>query len=301
MKGGAIEIIQINDKVKQFKDKERMNNCSDTQKYMVINRKCNNVGYTGEVVEINNIYRLKKSIDYISDYIYCIEYYRELDNTIDKRKKYQNIRAVSINTKNKRRRKMKTAKLMEILGEEFKSITLGNFKSKYGFEIETNRSEKIDAIQKWIEKFDKTPERRRKCDGMYNGIFVLNLDYNTFVMVHGKSIMDSDNKNDSLYIYIFGKKAKKYYEELTNYLKDKETNCLYDYVVSKWDEEYSNCVRKESVLRSFDSLFLDQHVKDKIIDHIDNFISNEKLYKDKNLLIKLVSCYMENREQVNLR
>ena len=136
-----------------------MNNCSDSFEYFTINNKCDNsyypdilINFTDSVMYINHKCIIQKRIDY-----------NETKTILEASNNYYCKAQEPFKTyKRKGERKMETVKITEILGKEFKSLTTGNFKSKYGFEFETNKYDKIMLIQKWIEKFDKKSERRRK-------------------------------------------------------------------------------------------------------------------------------------------
>lgn len=99
---------------------------------------------------------------------------------------------------------------------------------------------------------------------------------------------------ENINIYIFGKKAMKYLNELNKALKAITNEVLYNYNVTGATDTNRDGSQRETVnvlmssmkTRKIDTLYFDGDVKDQIISHIDNFLNSEKIYTDKDLPFK---------------
>lgn len=135
-----------------------------------------------------------------------------------------------------------------------------------------------------------------------NKEFLIKLDKGTFAWISSMDqfhkysdaifINNSNNGEDKpagfedMTIYIFGKKMRKYSAELaglTNAVVD--DLCQYIVMGGKEKNEYS-ITAKEINPRPLDSLFFDNDIKKKITNHIDKWLENESLYRDRSLLFK---------------
>ena len=183
-------------------------------------------------------------------------------------------------------------------------------KERYGFGLKISRadygSKCIDEVNEWIKSYD--PKFKERLEGpketcLRNTDFIINLDTNTFVSVivgtskiddisflkaiAGRDNSSSANSDYDIKLYIFGKKAKKYSEEINNILKEYAKDKLYMYSVSGGtDNEEFNSIISDMHLRSMNTLFFDNSVKEKVIAHIQSFLDNREIYEKRDLLYK---------------
>lgn len=191
-------------------------------------------------------------------------------------------------------------------------ITTKSIKGRYGFSFNVTSSGMgslaIEKINKWIKKYDpKYNERVNEMNpNLHDTTFIVPLETNTFLFVSaGRSdyntaevirYMMSDNKGNygssstDLFLYIFGKKAKKYKNEV-DYELSKIASSLYVYNVSGGSNERGgrdefNSIVSDMHQRQIDTLFFDKGVKESIVNHIDQFLANSYIYKERDLLYK---------------
>ena len=183
-------------------------------------------------------------------------------------------------------------------------------KERYGFGLKISRadygSKCIDEVNEWIKSYD--PKFKERLEGpketcLRNTDFIINLDTNTFASVivgtskiddisflkaiAGRDNSSSTNSDYDIKLYIFGKKAKKYSEEINNILKEYAKDKLYMYSVSGGtDNEEFNSIISDMHLRSMNTLFFDNSVKEKVIAHIQSFLDNREIYEKRDLLYK---------------
>ena len=186
-------------------------------------------------------------------------------------------------------------------------------KNKLGIEFNFTASEMGKAF-KWIElhdpKFDKhvsnpqsildpEKEKERKQKYIVDKKFIVKLEDATFFYVDAgpSRYFDNGNSNEDvpkhLYIYIFGKKMLKYAKTLAKEINDNTSEYLTNYKVSGGrsrgggeDDLYFEVISSDLHTRPMNTLFFDDDVKDRIIAHLDKFLSNEKVYKDRSLMYK---------------
>ena len=134
--------------------------------------------------------------------------------------------------------------------------------------------------------------------------FVIKLEKDTYAYINaGPSRYEKTNtENDRsencptyLHIYIFGKHMIKYAKELAYMLRNNTSEYLTNYKVSgskrssddnSREQVAFNVVSSDLHTRPLDTLFFDDNVSSKITDHVDKFLSNETIYKDRSLLYK---------------
>lgn len=134
--------------------------------------------------------------------------------------------------------------------------------------------------------------------------FIIKLEKDTYAYINaGPSRYEKTNtENDRsencptyLYIYIFGKHMIKYAKELAYMLRNNTSEYLTNYKVSgskrssddnSREQVVFNVVSSDLHTRPLDTLFFDDNASSKITDHIDKFLSNETIYKDRSLLYK---------------
>lgn len=189
---------------------------------------------------------------------------------------------------------------------------LTKIKDRYGYSLKISRYDYgqkcIEEINEWIKERD--PKFKERLEGpketcLKNTEFIINIDKNTFVsVVVGTSNNDTElllkilanNSNNSgrgetsdydINLFIFGKKSKKYNDELEAVLKEYAKDKLYMYNVSggKDDDEF-NSIISDMHLRSMNTLFFEDEVKEKVINHIQTFLDNDEIYEKRDLLYK---------------
>ncbi len=194
-------------------------------------------------------------------------------------------------------------------GERYvKDQIFNSLKIKYGKEIIVKNNNSDSKIWKWLKdhdpKFNKRPKNAES--GMLtNTMYIINIDKNTFAFVRVGSYCYTDkdfllfgNSNESdkssdLNIYIFGLYARKYIEEVELITGNtKEAGHRYVYSVSgnnSKDKDAGDDMRSivsDMQTRNIDTLFYNDGVKENILSHIDGFIENQYIYKERNLLYK---------------
>lgn len=190
--------------------------------------------------------------------------------------------------------------------ETYGTQILDTIKSRYGFQINIERSEKaVSLANEWLEKYDKKHSSRKK-DNMTGWIkntsytFIINdatfvsvgagYKRSTFDMLMMYNDRGNSDGNTDLSIYIFGKRSRKYYKELSQKVDIENNITLNQYEVSGdnsgGDRMVFNSIISDLHQRNIDTLFFDNRVKEKVLSHIDTFINNESVYKKRDILYK---------------
>ena len=182
----------------------------------------------------------------------------------------------------------------------------GRLKLRFGEEIvvfaDNNNFSIIEQVNKWISAYDSKFNKRvlNNMGCLINTSFITELENNTFMFVrvgedaHTFNDLFKNNNpqsNIDLKIYIFGKKYKKYYEELHEITsKQKDVNMRYIYNVSagtsRNGEDNMHSIVQNMHNRDLDTLFYNNGIKEEIVDHINNFIDNKHIYEERDLLYK---------------
>ena len=172
---------------------------------------------------------------------------------------------------------------------------IDKMKTHFGIEMKFNTDRQIKIITKWVEEVDpknfkyriSNPYDYKKNDNpMLKGEFILHIDTRTFIFI---SVGDKE-KDKGIYMYIFGKKAFKWFKIIANkaqYAND--TNMMYSISArNSEDGQYWTCVGSTFNSRPMDTLFFDKDIKNKICKHLDDWLTNEEVYKDRGLTFKTV-------------
>lgn len=189
----------------------------------------------------------------------------------------------------------------------------------------------VEIAVEWIKKYYNHMERlypNKEQKIIKNKEFIFKLDEYTYCWVTtGNKIRDframlksslaeaaffstmngnNNNRNDdnlmshlftdpeSMNLYFFGKKSKKYMNEFSSNIKSVTKETLYNYSVSGSiklnkrvdDSGTINVLMSSLKTRNIDTLYFDNDVKEKVISHIDNFLNSEKIYVEKDLPFK---------------
>mgnify|MGYP004638936281 FL=1 len=184
-----------------------------------------------------------------------------------------------------------------ILTNTLKKKSLNYFvdkmKTHFGIEMKFNNERQMKIITKWVEEVDpknfkyhiSNPYDYKKNDNpILKGEFVLRIDKRTFIFIS----VGEREKDKGIYMYIFGKKAFKWFKIIANkaqYAND--TNMMYSISArNSEDGQYWTCVGSTFNSRPMDTLFFDKDIKNKICKHLDDWLANEEVYKDRGLTFK---------------
>ena len=193
-------------------------------------------------------------------------------------------------------------KSSNIIEKYLKGEVLSRIFRRYGEEVFVKNAN-ISDIYQWLKNHDKDYDKRSKfarTDIITNSIYVFDLDVNTFCFVrtgiycYGDNEMFlSRNANEvdcDMKLYIFGKHYKKYFKEVSDIVsRVKQDGKIYLYNVSGPKDSASEDMRSivsDLNVRNIDTLFYDNRTKDSILSHIDSFIENQHIYKERNLMYK---------------
>ena len=191
------------------------------------------------------------------------------------------------------------------------NFVLNAIKNKFGKEfLFTQRDMNlIDHVtNKFIRRFDKKIDTRvtKTFWGFKNKLinvqYIIPVDKGTFIYVASgnkisnikqRYMMDDTVSSFDLYLYIFGKKSKKYINLLNTILqKFMSKNELGIYIVDQ--EKYNTQDQQESLEviyssmkpRYLETMFFSHGEKESICEHINKFLSNNSFYYEKQLLYK---------------
>ena len=188
-------------------------------------------------------------------------------------------------------------------GIEFK-LTLNEFSKGFAFveKYDDKYNKHVSNPQTILYKNEDTSVGDTKY--ITDKKFIIKLEKDTYAYINaGPSRYEKTNtENDRsencptyLYIYIFGKHMIKYAKELAYMLRNNTSEYLTNYKVSgskrssddnSREQVAFNVVSSDLHTRPLDTLFFDDNASSKITDHIDKFLSNETIYKDRSLLYK---------------
>lgn len=170
---------------------------------------------------------------------------------------------------------------------------IDKMKTHFGIEMKFSNDRQNKIITKWVEEVDpknfkyriSNPYDYKKNDNpQLKGEFILRIDIRTFIFI---SVGDKE-KDKGIYMYIFGKKAFKWFKIIANkaqYAND--TNMMYSISArNSEDGQYWTCVGSTFNSRPMDTLFFDKDIKNKICKHLDDWLTNEEVYKDRGLTFK---------------
>lgn len=154
---------------------------------------------------------------------------------------------------------------------------------------------KIQIFTEWLEKYDKkfmnhirNPYTLRKSNRLEKaeiyGEFIVKLEKHTYVFISSKN-------REYIFIYIFGKYMYKYFKELKTLIEDKTNKNFMKYSISAQkatDDKstYWSCVGSGLTPRPLSTLFFNDDIKDRIINHLDTWLKSEDIYKSRGLIFK---------------
>lgn len=174
-------------------------------------------------------------------------------------------------------------------------------KTHFGIDMKFNTVNEIKGAINWIQKYDK--KFRSHISNPYSqgsiinkepvieGMFIIKLDKATYAFVSGdvEGSPDNNSRRNTISMYIFGKKTMKYFRELKCII-DKETSSssmMYSITANgDGNRSYWTCSGTPLTPRPMDTLFFDSGIKDRIINHLNTWLSNEDIYKKRGLIYK---------------
>lgn len=192
--------------------------------------------------------------------------------------------------------------IKNILISEGISYGARKVKNKFGLDMTFTNFRQVKAVTEWIMERDSKFKDHISNPYSLNekvtdefpdlsGKFILKLDKATYLYVKS-DILEQNNDNKKIYLYFFGKKMYKYFSNMKKYIADKaaSSNMLYNITAQKSNDSsgggYWTCIGSELVPRYMDTLYFDNNVRKQIIDHLDQWLSNEDIYKDRGLIFK---------------
>ena len=179
---------------------------------------------------------------------------------------------------------------------------LRNIKIHFGVDMKFSEPGQVKAAIQWIKRYDDNFKNHIANPYMMNSkishqdplidrTFIIKLTKATWVFVYGTVTKSGDRINNELSMYIFGKKAFKYFNNLTKYIEssNNSSQMMYSIVAQgSGDNErtYWSCTGSTLTPRPMDTLFFDTGIKERIIKHLDKWLSNESIYRERGLIYK---------------
>lgn len=180
-------------------------------------------------------------------------------------------------------------KLKDHFGKEFYI-----FKGKYGDSYNKK-------LHEWIKKYDSDFEYHysKISENLTDFVKLICLETYTFMYIATGSKIERNNiydivnrkeENDyDIYIYIFGRKARRYIKELEKIIEIRSTmnksNKIY-VVTEITNAGYSSINVIDLKKRDLNTLYFSHGEVNNIINHIDHFETTKAMYSDKQLLYK---------------
>lgn len=176
-------------------------------------------------------------------------------------------------------------------------------KTHFGVDMSFREPGQVRAAIQWIEKYDKNfkshianpyllGSKIASQDPIIDRSFILKLSNRTYAFVSGRLDRSSDRDgryNNTLSMYIFGKKAFKFFKEITKFIEQSNTSSQMMYSITAagdGERNYWTCTGSTLTPRPMDTLFFDPGIKERIISHLNNWLQNEEIYKKRGLKYK---------------
>lgn len=196
-------------------------------------------------------------------------------------------------------------RILNILSDTIIDDSIKRVKSRFGIEIELVNSVEIKAVVEWIKKYDKkfkyhianphAMSSSKSNDYILSGVFIIKIMKATYLFVDARrSIMinrntDRDNNSPYIYLYLFGKRSFSVFKELSKFIDSKNTsNRLYSIVggLNNGSQKFWECTASKLTPRTMDTIFMDPDQKQRILNHISEWIKSEEIYTERGLLFK---------------
>lgn len=182
---------------------------------------------------------------------------------------------------------------------------LRNLKNKFGIDMTLFNTHDVDTATMWIRHYDKkfkyhieNPhwmqlKRNKQGRGLaINSKFIMPLENGTLLFVSGGWHEDHDGDVPYLYLYFFGKRALIWFKKLCNFIDKKNVlvgNRTYSITAGEGingGENYWTCVGGFYKARPLESIYMNQDKRNRIISHLDSWMKNDELYKERGILFK---------------
>lgn len=131
------------------------------------------------------------------------------------------------------------------------------------------------------------------------GFHIIKIDVATYVLINSQSnyvnYYNTRNGGDGtpdrtyqtdVYLYFFGRKCHKWFNRLTTKLTAKSEHVVTAFSVTTSDDGYWYCTAKDIAPRSFDTLYFDNDVDQKIKDHLDQWLKTKPIFTERGLNFK---------------
>ena len=205
-----------------------------------------------------------------------------------------------------------TNPIISKLKEKASTYAIRRVKDHFGFELfadTTTMSPKDrDMLSDYLERLKTSNKKKDTVRMPYqkevpmidaNTEIIFKVDIGTYIYLRAnRACADMYNEKDiftensgfNLYMYVFGKKAFTYYNNIYKILHSRE-NCKYHmmYNVSGdtgRDDDTMRSIGSEMIPRNMDTLFYQPGIKEKITTHIDRFLQSESIYESRGLIFK---------------
>ena len=160
-------------------------------------------------------------------------------------------------------------------------------KNHFGCSLSFGTRDEITGILDIIKSYDKSGKinsMNLDYDDNSGGPYIIKLRQDTYVYIP-YFCFDYRKK---FVIYLFGKKAYAYRSLFIKLMQDKSDKYTYNYMIQYSPNSTNDwlCTSKSIDKRKFDTLFFDNHITEDIKSYLDEWKSNEKMYKDKGIIFK---------------
>ena len=199
------------------------------------------------------------------------------------------------------------------LDEILLSRGISFLRDKYGYSINLSGGDAITKFNTWLAEHDpKWKKRKRKVDRrstediLDDQIICIDIDINTILLVTVGKILEKYNYRRNFFysnsrddkdsitqsvtnVYIFGKKAKKYYNEINEVINHVSDNLvIYNISPSQYssDKESLQSIVSDLNCRDINTLFYSDNTKQVVTDHIDQFFKNKPIYDKRSINFK---------------
>lgn len=180
------------------------------------------------------------------------------------------------------------------------TVLLDKAKSHFGILMKFSSYGDIKAITSILTKFDHnvakhiTNSYSNIVDGLptIEGRFVIKIPkHKSFIYVSGKikDVYQSNNKNEEITIYIFGKGAYRtaaYIKRKLDLFGSGELTNFSVTATKSGDRSFLNVIANDIAPRTFDTLFFDDNVIGRVKRHLDTWLDNIDIYTSRNLNFK---------------